>query len=193
MNLSNLPKDIIEKITNELSPSDLINFCSSKIDGKVEAMFNSNDFWLRRIKKDGFDKMLSNMRNMKENAEKRYLDLLSKILERVEEITDNIMNLYGDFKKFLIVNYRETIYKVCYEYTIQCLNYCITSSQDSNINSIDDLNDYITNFTYDYIEEKFRPLFPTQIYNEVFSNLYNDVITNYKFNTMMFSYLYFEI
>ena len=45
--IETIPKDVVEKITNELSPTDFVNFCSNNY-----SICNFNEVYFRRMQKD---------------------------------------------------------------------------------------------------------------------------------------------
>ena len=71
--IETLPKDVVEKITKELSPQDFVKFCSNNY-----TVCNSNDIFYRRFMKD-FPFLVEHSDNLKTNAKEVYLKLFSSV------------------------------------------------------------------------------------------------------------------
>lgn len=118
--MKNLPKDVVELITNKLSPKTFFNFYKSEIGLK-------NDIWVRRIEKD-FGILLRGknkytFRNYKVNPKQSYLNLFVKTSTAVEQITRIVLDSLGEvFLKFMRNDYKETVYDFFFNYLLEMLN-----------------------------------------------------------------------
>ena len=119
--MDKLPKDVVELITNKLTPREFFNYCKSETG---QEFCSRKEIWLRRIEKDfGFliqginkDIILS---DYKIDPKKTYLELFVKTSTAAEKIKNNIIrNIRKDFfARFIRDNYIENlsslIYSVC--------------------------------------------------------------------------------
>lgn len=115
-NLSNLPKDLIEKITKELSTKDFLNFC--KIN---ENICNISGLWMRRLERDlpYIIPLLSN--TSLENIKHTYLYIFETIYKTIEKIIDHIFIRFGSFRKFLNMDYINSLHIFLYDIIVQNL------------------------------------------------------------------------
>jgi hypothetical protein len=114
--MEKLPKDMIEKLIDDLTPQELINFCTANINSdnlNVKRVCNSNDFWIKRFNKD-FTIIVPFINDLSTNAKRRYLEVFSKISKKAEEITNLILKAYEDFAMYLNTQYKEDLYRHFY-------------------------------------------------------------------------------
>ena len=107
------PKDVQEKILNELSPEDFVRLCGKKGDILSEKICNDNEVWFRRLHKDfGFLSdldYLSKRMNQSTNYKNLYLQVFSEFSKAIENIHDNIIKALGDgFMRFINKEYFST-------------------------------------------------------------------------------------
>ena len=125
--MDKIPKDVVELITNKLTPREFFNYCKSDVG---QEFCERKEIWLRRIYKDfGF---LLKGRNkdfllldylVTENPKKEYLELFSSTSEMAEEIVEKILQRFGNkFLKFLKEDYKETLYKFLFDYLLKMIN-----------------------------------------------------------------------
>ena len=101
--MNKLPKDVVELITNKLTPGEFFNYCKSEVG---QEFCTKKEIWLRRIEKDfgvllrgrNKDFLLLDHR-VKENPKKEYLELFTSTSETAEEIVNRILQRLGN--KFL--------------------------------------------------------------------------------------------
>jgi hypothetical protein len=138
--MENVPKDVVELITNKLSPDEFLNYCKSKMGKKF---CNNKDIWTRRIKKD-FGVLLESRNNdklladRKSDPKKAYLDLFSKVSKAAETMVDEVYHRLGEnFTKFLKKKYKAHLYQNYFDFLVN-----IISKIDSN-NILDSVMIYI--------------------------------------------------
>jgi hypothetical protein len=118
--METLPKDLVNKLTEELSSQDLISFCASSTEVNIKKVCNNNDFWLRRFKKD-FAPFVKQFPDLAINPKQRYLGLFSRISREAEDLTKTVLKLYGDFERFLTQEYKVELYNYFYNHILEIL------------------------------------------------------------------------
>ena len=115
--METLPKDVAIEMALNLSPPDLISFCSSsKTQNRI---CNSNDFWRRKLEKDypeelfEFYKSGTPVENPKQVYINKFTFLSRKIEEFVEEFIEKIFQ--DNFSKFLSKEYKKELYSNLYK------------------------------------------------------------------------------
>lgn len=113
--MNKLPKDIILKLIEELSPQDFISFCTSNTSDNVIRSCNSNKLWEKRLKRD-FPYLLNIVgKDYKiKDPKALYIGVFTRLSKISENFTETVLEVYGenmtkDFKKFLYDNF----YKFC--------------------------------------------------------------------------------
>lgn len=117
--METVPKDVVELMTKELSPSELINFCISNISPNVKLLCNDNNFWVRRYQKDFRDFKDFTTKFEDINAKKKYLFLFSIFSKQAEIATASVMDIFGNFKKFLTKEYKDSLYNYFFLHFIE--------------------------------------------------------------------------
>ena len=152
--MEKVPKDVIEKITNELSPRDFINFCNSDTN---KTFCERKDIWDRRLKKD-FGFLLSRLQYT-ENTRNTYLSLFLKTSKATEKLIEAV-------KKYLKNYDYNTLYDLFFNLLIESLKQSIkmeignfdksTIMQILRLYGIDDIRDKMTiDFTtHESVEEE---------------------------------------
>jgi hypothetical protein len=115
--MEKLPKDMVEKLMNDLMPRELINFCTANISSNnlnVKRVCNSNDLWIKRFNKD-FAIMVPLINDLSTNAKRRYLEVFSKISKKAEQIINLILEAFEDFTMYLTERYKEDLYRHFYD------------------------------------------------------------------------------
>lgn len=99
------PKDIKEKIVNELSPERL---CAKKEDVLSERLCNDQLVWLRRLQKDFGYKL-----RQEKNYKNIYLEIFTTMSKSIENIYKNILKTLGDkFLKFVSKDFTIELYQL---------------------------------------------------------------------------------
>ena len=96
--MNKLPKDVVELITNKLTPREFFNYCKSEA-GKE--FCERKEIWLRRIQKDfGFllegrnkDRILA---NHKTDPKISYLELFLNTSQAAEELKEKVLQNIGN-------------------------------------------------------------------------------------------------
>lgn len=181
-NISNLPKDMINKLTEELSPNELINFCASKSSKNLVEICNSREFWLRRFQKD-FGFLLPFYPEIALDPKKDYLLLFSKISQVVEKSTQNVLNLYGDYvKQFLQKEYKNMVYQYFYNLIFVLLR--VFGNHREDIFKTDSIFNWINNREiWDNIKKMLPTLFFPQNENYIASIVWAPLIEDMEMLT----------
>ena len=123
--METVPKDVVELITNKLSPEEFLNYCKSEIGKKFCA---NNDIWARRIQKD-FGNLLQGRNKdklfveRKSDPKKAYLEFFTKTSKAAEELSDTIYHYMGEkFTKFLKKKYKLHLYQNYFDFLIKIVN-----------------------------------------------------------------------
>ena len=104
-----LPKDVSEVVANDLSPAELVSLCASDARPDFQRLCQNNDFWIRRWKRD-FSTFMTTPVYDKSNAKSSYMLLFSTISKAAEKMVSNILDEYGDYKKFLNSEFKKELY-----------------------------------------------------------------------------------
>ena len=116
--MEKLPKDVVELITNKLSPKDFLSYCNSEIG---EHFCINKGIWLRRLQKD-FGPFLKKS-EYSENPRYVYLQLIGRIAIVAENITNIIMKDFGiKVSRFFPKDYTEYLEKFSVKYLMNLLN-----------------------------------------------------------------------
>ena len=111
--MESLPKDVAIEMALNLSPPDLINFCSaSKAQNRI---CNSNDFWRRKLDKDYPGDFAPG--TVLKNAKELYIKRFTYVSRRIEEFMENIIReaFPKNFSRFLNPEYKKELYLKLYK------------------------------------------------------------------------------
>jgi hypothetical protein len=111
-----LPRDVSEYMSRDLSPQDIINLCAS--DARPD---QNNEFWIRRWNKD-FNFLIDSDFYNKDDAKNRYLQLFAAISKGAEKMANSVILEFGDFGKYLNKEYKDSLYKFFYDNILNLLN-----------------------------------------------------------------------
>ena len=172
--LETFPKDIIEKITNELSLIDVINLYKSDLSSNIMKICKRNDFWFHRFHKE-FAFMIPQFADLSHTAKHRYLQVYFKISSHAKELVHTLLEVYGNFSKYLKKGYARDLYEHIHKRDISLLIHLI-----HNQNYIDDLEDLIDHLLdFDYLDN-FNDIFPIKLEDDDFWNDFtNDYIIDF--------------
>jgi hypothetical protein len=148
--METLPKDLVNKLTEELSAQDMISFCQSHLHPNVKKLCNSNDFWRQRFIRD-FPFLISYFPDLGINAKHIYLSLFSKISRKAEEFAYVVLDTFGTFKQFIVPEYKKKLYTYFYNSFVYSIRACISNVKDNKI-EYDEI-DGITNETIYDLDE----------------------------------------
>ena len=104
-----LPKDVVEKITNELSASDFVKFCTNNY-----SICNLNDVFKRRILRD-FPFLKEMFDDWNTNSKIRYLETFTEISQEAERLTEKVINTFDNVAKYLSPEYRKDVYSYLFK------------------------------------------------------------------------------
>ena len=141
--MNTLPKDMVGKLIDELSPQDFISFCSSNVDANVTRICNMDEIWERRLKRD-FSKVVERFPNSLKSSKKTYLYLFRRLSEMAEHFTEVVLSRYVKVRKFLSLEFNKILYNFFYDLSLETL---ITGMEE---NGYDEITDWIS-FTVDNI------------------------------------------
>ena len=118
-------KDVIELITNKLTPRQFFHYCKSD---EAQEFCSKKEIWLRRIEKDfGFllegknkDKLLFGYRD---DPKRVYLNIFITTSTAAEQILEKILeNLGNTFLKFMRDDYKTNLYDFLFNYLLKMVN-----------------------------------------------------------------------
>ena len=111
--MESLPKDVAIEMALNLSPPDLINFCSaSKAQNRI---CNSNDFWRRKLDKDYPGDFAPG--TILTNAKELYIKRFTYVSREIEEFIEKIVNTVfpENFSRFFNKDYKKELYLKLYK------------------------------------------------------------------------------
>ena len=111
--MESLPKDVAIEMALNLSPPDLINFCSaSKAQNRI---CNSNDFWRRKLDKDYPGDFAPG--TVLINAKELYIKRFTYVSREIEEFMENIIRdaFPKNFSRFFNKEYKKELYLKLYK------------------------------------------------------------------------------
>jgi hypothetical protein len=166
------PKDVVDLLSRELSPSDLIKFCGSQMSDQMKTLCNSPDFWLRRFQKDF--PFLYQYIDRSKNIKKMYLQVFSKISKQAEATTKDFLEEFGDFTKYLNAEYKKDLYNFSYQYVLNVLQHVLKYKEKGS--GFDE--DFITEYSYELGVRKFFKFFPPSRSDRDLGELLTDIVFN---------------
>ena len=170
--MNKLPKDVVELITNKLTPREFFNYCKSETG---QEFCSRKDIWLRRIQKDfgflleGRNKDLI-LVNYQVDSKRSYLELFSHTSQAVEEIQEKVLAHIGkDFQQFLKEDYINTLYNFLFQYLLRMINSLDISK------TTDDEQIYYLCSEYTWENEDYLKYLP-QMYSSDVKHFWNEEI-----------------
>ena len=136
--MQTLPKDVTIEMALNLSPPDLVSFCSaSKTQNRV---CNSDDFWRRKLQRDYPEKFLEGIKNPKEI----YIKKFTYVSRRIEKLLIEVIreSFPENFYKFLTTEYKDELYTRLYKIYEMMKNEEIEGQEEYD-EIIEQLQDYI--------------------------------------------------
>lgn len=196
--IEKIPKDVVEKITNELTSQDFVKFCQNDY-----AVCKSNDVFYRRIQKD-FPFLLNYFDDLSTNSKQIYLKTFSTFSQTAEYLVAQIMNSYGNFAKQLNSDYEKNMYLFIFNILIETfeflLNYYTTLPIRDDLEFFEVVSDVFYNSYYefknDYLPAHYKVTGNIEHrdylqYDEPWRPIFDDEID--KLTRKMFEYLGIEI
>lgn len=155
--LESFPKDIIEKITSELSLTDIINLNKSHLCSNISKIYKTNDFWFHRFFNE-FEFAVCRFSDLNYRAKSRYLYIHFKISNHATQLVEDFLDVLGDFRENLKKGYKKKLYSHIYNRDIELLKHIVDNSR-----YIDDEDDFVNEFfEFNYLEN-FDDIFPIKM------------------------------
>lgn len=201
--MNELPKDIQEKILNQLSIVDFYNFIVTKEQEKEKEKQFNDFFWRRRIQRD-FPSLLSYIDNIKIIADQNgkeipstdlkkyiYIKIAKEYITRVKEFEDIIYHSFGKkFLQFLTEEYKKKLNLTICGFFNGSLKYLLENCEEYT-------EAWISDITSDYIWEyrrNFVKLLPDLMVDKYDNDLYwNESINEPLQEYITYIFNYFEI
>ena len=111
--MDKLPKDMVIKLTEELSPQDFINFCASETSSNVIRICNMSELWIKRLNKD-FPLIVKEFPKVLDTSKKIYLEVFLRISKMAETFTETVLREYGNMRNFLNASFKPFLYQLFY-------------------------------------------------------------------------------
>ena len=132
--METLHKDVVELITNKLSPKDFVNYCKV-----LKGICLNKDIWTRRLRKD-FPYLFRDSSetyflkikyfkgpeifDFRRDPKRAYLALITHTFETAEYITRRILDALGrEFQDFLRPDYKEYVENFFVKYLLEAINF----------------------------------------------------------------------
>ncbi len=142
--MDNLPKDMVFKLADELSPQDFISFCSSNTAGNISRVCGMVELWDKRLRKD-FPYIMEKFQGVGDQDPKSdYLEIFKRISKMAETFTEIVLADYGELRKFFNPEFQKLLYKGFYDL-------CTTAVRDVlkvDYNDADWITDSVSDSTH---------------------------------------------
>ena len=172
--MDKLPKDMIGKLVNELSPQDFINFCASNTSENVTRICNMNELWDRRLRKD-FPYIMENFKKFgKEDAKTSYLSLFQRFSKMAETFTEVILNQYNDMRKFFSPEFKKFLYENFYDLCAEAVKRVLKDGYEDGDFLPDSVQDVYYNKRFNSFRVNYFPGMKDD--EERFTDYWQDVI-----------------
>ena len=181
--MNKLPKDVVELITNKLTPREFFNYCKSE---EAREFCERKDIWLRRIQKD-FGFLLEGKNkdiffpDFTIDPKKSYLELFIKTSSAAEEIKDNILQNIGKYflLNFTKDNYIGNVYNFFFNYLLRMLNHIDVDLEDDDDENYEEVGDQVIRYFWDFDEwKKYLPVYHSNM-SDMWSEEIVDVLAKY--------------
>ena len=121
--METLPKDVRMEIALDLSPPDLIRFCTTETKQNKE-ICESETFWRQKLEKDYPEELLYFYDNNipVNNPKKLYIDKFTFLSSEIENYVDEFIHLFLEkISKYLTKQYKEDLFNVIFDVYSQIL------------------------------------------------------------------------
>ena len=125
--MDKLPKDMVIKLTEELSPQDFINFCASNTSSNVVRICDMPELWIKRFNRD-FSYIIKEFPKIFDAAKQGYLELFTRISKMAEIFTEIVLKEYGKMRDFLKPEFPSFLYKQFYKLCVDVLQNVLQKS-----------------------------------------------------------------
>ena len=171
--MDKLPKDMIGKLVDELSPQDFINFCAANTSENVTRICNMNELWDRRLRKD-FPYIMEKFEGVGEQEPKAdYLEIFKRFSKMAETLTEIILRDYDELRKFLSPDFKKFLYENFYDLCTEAVKRVLKVGYDEELFSDSVLYVYY-NKRFDNFRVKYFPGMKDD--EERFTDYWQDVI-----------------
>ena len=174
--MNTLPKDVIELITNKLTPREFFNYCKSETG---QQFCSRKEIWVRRIENDfgfllrGRNKDLL-LLNYQIDPKQAYLSLFTKTSFAAEAIKANILKILGvPFTKLMREDYPSMLYEFFFHYLLKMINELDTTHIE---------NVYILSNNYLWKHREWLHLLPEKMFGGIMSQMWNAEIGDVAYN-----------
>ena len=163
--MNTLPKDMVGKLIDELSPQDFISFCSSNVDPNVTRICHMDEIWVRRLQRD-FQLLVIKFPNIIRMPKTVYLKLFTDISKLAETFTKKVLRGYGKVRKFLSSEFNNFLYTEFYNISLDVLKNALHENAWENFKDLhyNSFQDYVS----DSVEESFRENYVIDFFQEYF-------------------------
>ena len=137
--MEKLPKDMINKLIDELSPQDFINFCASNTSNNIIRICNMNEIWLKRMQRDYPFIVAKLEKNRLDNSKEIYLQIFSRIAKFAETFTELVLNEYGQVRQFLSSAFKVLLNDHFYKLAVEAIKDVFADEDFGDDNTIHDM------------------------------------------------------
>lgn len=152
--MQSLPKDVAMEMALNLSPPDLINFCSTQKNYKI--ICDSKIFWLKKFSKDYPNEKEITMENAKEVYVRKFRVVSIKIENFIDEMISEIFN--KSFIKFINIEYKKSLYNNLYKLYTDTKN----DLSKMGVSNRQEMDDYLYDQFYSKIPPYIREFYPNE-------------------------------
>ena len=198
--METLPKDIQEKILNELNPGDFVKLYKDNEKSNLikERIIQDDEIWFRRFHKD-YPFLVPHLRRALEKEEESYKDLYLNIFNRIHKANENIYeNLVhwciGEyFLQFLTEEYKKNLFNFFTEYLINLIPYVFENAEEYTADWIFDISgDYYFDDSNKNNVNKLHKILPKIMGDDNYNDLHN-VVREHTDNFLIDLFTYLEI
>jgi hypothetical protein len=145
--MDKLPKDMINKLVDNLSARDFISFCSSNMSSNLNRICHINELWNKRFKKD-FPYIIEKYPGLEDKVSKEdYLEIFRRFSKMAETFTEMVFRGYGRVGKFLSPDFKNFLYGKFYDLCTSAVrNSLAQDNQERDAVSDTYFSDKFTNF-----------------------------------------------
>ena len=173
--MERLPKDMVGKLVDELSPQDFINFCVSNTSENVTRICNMNELWDRRLRKD-FPYIMEKFEGVGDQEPKAdYITIFNRFSKMVETLTEIILKDYGELRKFLSPEFKKFLYENFYDLCTEAVKRVLKDGYDEELFS-DSVLDVFYSLRFNTFKFNYFPGMTDD--EERFTEYWQDVIEN---------------
>ena len=176
--MNKLPKDMINKLIDELSPQDFINFCASETSPNVERICHMPELWEKRLKKDfEYIEIIRKFQGVKLDPKLEYINLFSRISKIAETFTEIVLKAYGELRKYLKPEFNGILYQMFYQLCNDALKNVLSGDVEDEAWISESVSDTYHEKTYQkFIKQYFPGIKSRDCHASEFHDLWQDEI-----------------